>query len=218
MVKPVILDETTVREFAAYMKRFPELYAHLAQMLKRRVSVSHPLILDLGAGPGLLSAEILRQIPDATVVAVDPLETMLDLACTQAKQVVGGTFTAVQGVSERIPLKDRSFDGIISRFSLPYWPQPEESFQEMHRVLKPGGIVVLEELNNDFPRWKLSLLKVRMRTRGAGRNVANYHVEAYPQAHTIEQVQQFFMSNGFFVVETEGTRIEWRFIVVAQKT
>jgi len=217
MVDSVKLDEATVREFTAYMKRFPELYAHLAQILKRHVAVSHPLILDLGAGPGLLSAEILKQIPEATVVGIDPLETMLSFAREHAKQT-DHKFIGVQGVSERIPFKDNSVDGITSRFSLPYWPQPEESFREMHRVLKPGGIVVLEELNKAFPHWKLILLGFRMLVRGAGKNVADYHIQAYPKAHTIEQVRQFFSTNGFSIQETEGTKTEWRFIVVAQKT
>ncbi len=217
MATSVILDEATVRAFAAYMKRFPELYTHLAAIIKRHVSSSHPLLLDLGAGPGLLSAELLRQIPQATVVGIDPLETMLKLAKEHTKQTGGENFAMVQGVSERLPLKDNSFDGIASRFSLPYWSQPEQSFKEMHRVLKPGGIVVLEELNKSFPHWKLALLTFRMRVRGADKRVSHYHSEAYPQAHTIDEVRRFFTTNGFTLLETEGTKAQWRFIVVAQK-
>jgi len=218
MVELVMLDEATVREFAAYMKRFPELYEYLVEIVKRHVSVCQPLILDLGAGPGLLSVKLLQQIPEAMVVGIDPLLQMLRLAKENVLPSYAHAFEALQGASEKIPLKDNIVDGIVSRFSLPYWPQPQESFKEMNRVLKPGGIVVLEELNKEFPRWKLSLLRLRMRVRGAGKKVADYHVEAYPQAHTLEQVQQFFATNGFTILETEGTRTEWRFIVVAQKT
>ena len=218
MVESATLDEATAREFAAYMKRFPELYEHLVEIVKRHVSDCHPLILDLGAGPGLLSVKLLQQIPEATVIGIDPLLQMLRLAKENVLPSYAHAFEAVQGGSEKIPLKEDIVDGIVSRFSLPYWSQPQESFKEMHRVLKPGGIVVLEELNKEFPRWKLSPLSLRMRARGAGKRVADYHVKAYPHAHTMTQVQQLFTDAGFTVLETEGKEKEWRFIVVAQKT
>jgi ubiquinone/menaquinone biosynthesis C-methylase UbiE len=214
----VLLNETTIREFAAYMKRFPELYEYLAEIVKRHVSSYHPLILDLGAGPGLLSVKLLQQIPEATVVGIDPLVQMLRLSKENVLQSYAPSFEALQGASEKIPLKDSIVDGIVSRFSLSYWPQPDESFAEMHRVLKSGGIVVLEELNKEFPAWKLSLLKLRMRMRGASREVADYHVDAYPHAHTMEEVQRLFTDAGFIILETEGKKKEWRFIVVARKT
>jgi ubiquinone/menaquinone biosynthesis C-methylase UbiE len=217
MVEPVSLDERTIHEFARYMKRFPELYEHLADIVKRQISVCHPLLLDLGSGPGLLSVKLLQQIPEAEVVGIDPLPQMLRLAKENVLKSYAHAFEVMQGASEKIPLKDDSVDGIVSRFSLPYWSQPSESFTEMYRVLKSGGIVVLEELNKEFPSWKLSLLRLRMYARGAGRRVADYHVKAYPQAHTMTEVQQLFTSAGFTVLETEGTKKEWRFIVVARK-
>jgi ubiquinone/menaquinone biosynthesis C-methylase UbiE len=199
------------------MKRFPELYEHLADIVKRQISVCHPLLLDLGSGPGLLSVKLLQQIPEAEVVGIDPLPQMLRLAKENVLKSYAQAFEVLQGASEKIPLKDDSVDGIVSRFSLPYWSQPEESFREMHRVLKPGGIVVLEELNKEFPGWKLMLLKLRMRVRGASARVANYHTRAYPQAHTSEEVQRLFTDAGFTILETEGKKKEWRFIVVARK-
>jgi ubiquinone/menaquinone biosynthesis C-methylase UbiE len=214
----VLLDEKTIREFAAYMKRFPGLYEYLAEIVKRHVSVCHPLLLDLGAGPGLLSVKLIQLIPEATVVGIDPLPQMLRLAKENVLQSYAHAFEALQGTSEKIPLKDDLADGIVSRFSLPYWQQPEVSFREMHRVLRPGGIVVLEELNKEFPGWKLLLLKFQMFIYGASGRVADYHVKAYPWAHTMEEVQRLFTDAGFTIVETEGTKQGWKFIVVARKT
>ena len=87
----------------------------------------------------------------------------------------------------------------------------------MRRVLKPGGKVVLEALNRDFPTWKLSLIKIRMLFNRAGRDVTKYHVDAYKLAHTAEQVEQFFTDAGFTISEKEGKKNEWRFIIVAEK-
>jgi ubiquinone/menaquinone biosynthesis C-methylase UbiE len=87
----------------------------------------------------------------------------------------------------------------------------------MMRVLKPGGKVILEALNRDFPKWKLLLIKIRMLFNHAGLDVTKYHVDAYKLAHTIEQVEKFFIDAGFTICEKEGKKNEWRFIVVAKK-
>jgi demethylmenaquinone methyltransferase / 2-methoxy-6-polyprenyl-1,4-benzoquinol methylase len=212
-----LVNETTAESFAEYMKRFPELYSSLASLVKKHVSVSHPCILDLGAGPGLLSLEILKQIPDATVIGIDPLDKMLRLAKENVVQGNVSAFEPILGVSEKIPLKNNSVDVVVSRFSLPYWKQQELSFQEMKRILKPGGRVVLEALNRKFPAWKLLAIKIHMLFNKAGRDVTKYHIDAYNDAHTIEQVQSYFTSAGFTILETEGKKGEWKFIVVAEK-
>jgi ubiquinone/menaquinone biosynthesis C-methylase UbiE len=212
-----LVDDKTAEEFAAYMKKFNDLYEYLASVVQRYSSSSHPFILDLGAGPGLLSVEIFRKIPQATIIGIDPLIKMLQLAKRNVKNADFQTFEPVVGVSENIPLKYNTVDVIASRFSLPYWTQPNKSFQEMMRVLKPGGKIVFEALNRDFPIWKLLLIKIRMLFNWAGRDVTKYHVDAYKLAHTIEQVEQFFTDAGFIISEKEGKKSEWKFIIVAEK-
>jgi len=212
-----LVDDKTAEEFAAYMKKFIDLYEYLASLVQRHSSSSHPFILDLGAGPGLLSVEIFRKMPQATIIGVDPLIKMLQLAQGNVTNADFQTFEPIVGVSENIPLKNNTVDMIASRFSLPYWTQPNKSFQEMMRILKPGGKVVLEALNRDFPKWKLSFIKIRMLFNRAGRDVTKYHVDAYKLAHTIEQVEQFFTDAGFMICENEGKKSEWRFIIVAEK-
>lgn len=198
------------------MKRFPELYAYLARIVKHHVSQS-PVILDLGVGPGLLSIEILKQIQDATIIGVDPIATMLRLAQENARQATTNRLEFIQGVSEKIPFKNDTVDVIISRFSLPYWKHPQESFAEMRRVVKPGGKVIIEALNRNFPAWKLSLIKLHMLFNRAGRDVTKYHIDAYKLAHTMEQIEELFTHTGFTILEKEGKKNEWRFIIVAGK-
>jgi ubiquinone/menaquinone biosynthesis C-methylase UbiE len=212
-----LVDDKTAEEFAAYMKKFSDLYEYLASVVQRHSSTTHPFILDLGAGPGLLSVEIFRKMPQATIIGIDPLIKMLQLANGNVKNADFQTFEPVIGVSENIPLKNNTVDMIASRFSLPYWTQPNKSFQEMMRILKPGGKVVLEALNHDFPTWKLFSIKIHMLFNQAGRDVTKYHVDAYKLAHTVQQVEQFFTDAGFTISEKEGKKNEWRFIIVAEK-
>jgi ubiquinone/menaquinone biosynthesis C-methylase UbiE len=199
------------------MKKFSDLYVSLSKVVKNYTGTSQPRILDLGTGPGLLSIEILRQIPDATVVGVDPLMKMLFLARENVHKSDVQAFEPILGVSEKLPLTEKSIDTIVSRFSLPYWKRPSESFLEMYRVLKPGGTVVLEALNRDFPRWKLLGIKIGMLFNRAGRDVTRYHVEAYSFAHTQEEVEMFFKKSGFHILEKAGKKNEWKFIIIAEK-
>mgnify|MGYP001571989089 CR=1 FL=1 len=212
-----MVDDKTADEFTAYMKKFTDLYIALSKSVKKYSKTTHPRILDLGCGPGLLSVEILKQIPDATVIGIDPLIKMLSLAKKNIEESCVEIFEPVLGVSEEIPLKDSSIDTIVSRFSLPYWKQPQTSFLEMNRVLKPNGKIIFEALNSNFPKWKLFGIKVGMLLNRAGRNVTKYHVDAYTLAHTQEEVETFFKKSGFVILEKEGTKNEWKFIIVAEK-
>jgi ubiquinone/menaquinone biosynthesis C-methylase UbiE len=212
-----LVDDKTADEFTAYMKKFTDLYIALSKSVKKYSTTTHPRILDLGCGPGLLSVEILKQIPDATVIGIDPLIKMLSLAKKNIEESCVEIFEPVLGVSEEIPLKDSSIDTIVSRFSLPYWKQPLNSFLEMNRVLKPNGKIIFEALNSNFPKWKLFGIKVGMVLNRAGRDVTKYHVDAYTLAHTQEEVETFFKKSGFVILEKEGTKNEWKFIIVAEK-
>lgn len=213
----LLVDDKTANEFTTYMKKFPDLYFAFSILVKKYTTTSHPCILDLGCGPGLLSIEILKQISDATVIGIDPLIKMLMLAKENADTSDIQIFEPLRGVSEKIPLKDKSIDIIVSRFSLPYWKQPQESFSEMNRVLKPKGRIIFEGLNGNFPRWKLFGIKVGMLLNQAGRDVIKYHVDAYALAHTQKEVEMFFQKSGFTILEKEGKKNEWKFIIVAEK-
>lgn len=213
-----LVEDTNAEAFAKYMKKFRDLYRHLAQITQNNTASLQPVIVDLGVGPGWLSVELHRIIPKAVVIGIDPLLKMLQLARKNTRDAHFYTFEPMRGVSEHLPLKNETVDVIMSRFSLPYWKDQEASFKEMRRILKPGGRVVFEALNRDFPSWKLSAIKIKMILNRAGRDVTKYHVDAYKDAHTIEQVVRLFIDAGFSILEKIGKRSEWRFIIVAEKT
>lgn len=196
------------------MKKYPELYHHLARVVKHYAPKKKPVIIDLGVGPGLLSQELHTQMPNAIIIGVDPNKKMLSLAQQNA---CFDTFEAKLGSSENIPVDDGSADIVVSRFSLTYWKDPKKSFSEMFRVLKKDGCVILEVINKDFPIWRLFLIKVHMLFNKAGADVTKYHVDVYKDAYTIDQVEQFFFNAGFSVVEKEGNRKEWKFLIVGKK-
>lgn len=199
------------------MKKFIDLYASLSKIVQSYTNRAYPAILDLGCGPGLLSVEIQKQIPDSMVIGIDPLITMLVLANKNMQETGFRGFNPILGVSEKISLKNESIDTIVSRFSLPYWKYPDQSFSEMHRVLKPGGKIIFEALNKEFPRWRLFCIKIGMLLNHSGRDVSKYHVDAYDFAYTQEEVEMFFEKAGFTILKKEGKKNEWKFLVVAEK-
>lgn len=199
------------------MKKFTDLYATLSKIVQTHTDKPNPVILDLGCGPGLLSIEIQKQIPDSMVVGIDPLMKMLVLANKNMEESGVRVFNPIRGISEKIALKNESIDTIVSRFSLPYWKFPQQSFSEMHRVLKPGGKIIFEALNKEFPRWRLFCIKIGMLLKRSGRDVSKYHVDAYDLAHTQEEVEMFFKKAGFTILQKEGKKNEWKFLVIAKK-
>ena len=213
------IDNKTTEKFAWYMKKYPTLYENLAKIIKKNLPqlLSKPLIVDLGAGPGLLSAEIRKLMPETNVISLDASVKMLEMAEKHAFKDDFRKFAVILSMSENIPLKSNSVDIVVSRFSLPYWEQPEASFAEIFRILKPGGRVVLEALNKDFPKWRLFLIKLHMFINLAGRGVIRYHIDAYEIAYTVEQVWRFLTDAKLSIIGKEGNKKDWKFTIIAEK-
>lgn len=211
-INKIKIDEITSRRFENYMKKFPELYNSLASIVKNYVSnkIKKPIIIDLGCGPGLLSKEINKLIPNGKIIGMDQSVDMLKIARENAK------IETIQVISEKIPLDNDSADALVSRFSLTYWKNPKESFSEIYRVLKPNGIVVMELLNREYPRWKIFYRKIAMIFKGAGW-VARYHADAYKTAYTFDNAKKLIINSGFKINNIIGNKRNWSFIIVANK-
>ena len=105
-------------------------------------------ILDLGAGTGGL-ALILAEEGASEVVGVDISPAMLEVAEYLRLSSALPTANRVSfrlAAAQRMPFRSDSFDGIICRLVLHHTHKPEHILQEVVRLLKPGGILILAEL------------------------------------------------------------------------
>jgi ubiquinone/menaquinone biosynthesis C-methylase UbiE len=213
------IDDKTTEKFTKYMMKYPELYKNLANLVKKNISkkIHQPIVVDLGMGPGLLSKEINRIMPEVTIIGLDPLKKMLKITKKYALTNNLNRIDPILSVAENIPLKNDSVDIIISRFSLLYWKHPNTGFSEIQRVLKPNGKLILETINADFPRWKLFLIKYLMLIKSAGKEVIRYHIDAYDSAYTRAQVEKLVTDNKLRILKKEGNRKDWKFILIAEK-
>jgi arsenite methyltransferase len=108
------------------------------------------VVLVLGPGPGVgLEAAGAHS---GHVVGVDPSETMLT-ACAQrcAGLIEKGKVELVRGDAENTGQSDASVDVVLSVNNVMLWPDWHAGFAELHRVLRPGGRMLISVHNKWLP-------------------------------------------------------------------
>jgi ubiquinone/menaquinone biosynthesis C-methylase UbiE len=113
-------------------------------------------ILDAGCGPGNLVPELARR--GCRVYALDASPNMLRLARSNATRFHNVTYHA--GNIEALPFADESFDLVCSAGVIEYLERCDRAVAEFHRVLRPGGRLILPTTNVIAPaHWLRPLLE-----------------------------------------------------------
>jgi SAM-dependent methyltransferase len=99
-------------------------------------------VLDVAAGAGDQTLQAAVQVgPAGHVLATDISPAILDFAAAEARRAGLYNVTTQAMDGEHLELSDQSFDVVISRVGLIYFPDQQQALREMHRVLVPGGRV-----------------------------------------------------------------------------
>jgi len=104
-------------------------------------------VLDIGCGAGLdsLTAGHLAG-PDGRVVGLDVTEAMIERARAHQARLGLANVTFQVGEAEALPFPDASFDAVISNGVFNLTLNKEKALREAHRVLKPGGRLMLADM------------------------------------------------------------------------
>jgi len=117
---------------------------------------SGSVVLDLGCGAGadlLIAAQMTG--PTGRVIGVDMTASMLDRARASADDMGLGNVELHEGLIESVPLDDASVDVVISNGVIDLVPDKDAVFDEIDRVLRPGGrlqladVVIHHEVSED---------------------------------------------------------------------
>ncbi|HZJ25939.1 MAG TPA: methyltransferase domain-containing protein [Acidimicrobiia bacterium] len=109
-------------------------------------------ILDVGCGPGFYLVELVDSVgPDGSMIGVDSSATMLGIAAGRCEGHHNVTFR--EGDATALPVEDASFDAVFSVQVLEYVPDVTAALAEMHRALKPGGRIVVWDIDWATVSW-----------------------------------------------------------------
>lgn len=112
--------------------------------------------LEIGFGTGRFAELLLAGIPDVFIAGLDPTSTMVETAQQRFKRKgFGSQVDFREGTDEIIPWGDEYFGAVIAIHSFQFWENPENSFKEIRRVLKPNGRIILVFRNHspNPPDW-----------------------------------------------------------------
>jgi len=121
-----------------------------SRLLKRldliRLS-SAKTILDIGCGTGVITRELEKLFPKATILAADLAHGMLVHAKHKKKWLSKQQFICSD--IEQLPLPDNSIDFIYSNMMLHWCNNLDQAFAELNRILKPDGLFLFSTLGPD---------------------------------------------------------------------
>ena len=109
-------------------------------------------VLDVGCGPGALTAELVRRLGPAAVCAADPSDSFVAAARERQPAV-----TVRRAAAEQLPFEDRAFDSALAQLVVHFMADPVVGLREMSRVTRSRGVVAACVWDHDGGKGPLSV-------------------------------------------------------------
>jgi SAM-dependent methyltransferase len=155
-------------------------------------------ILDLGSGAGQILRHLIKVAPEGTqIVACDLSHQMLRRARKRVKSLRPAYVAADM---TRLPFADASFDCVTCGYVIEYLPDPRPGLEEIGRVLRPGGSLLLLATEDNFNgmltsrTWKCRTYNRRELQEACEQSGLPWHGELW-----FTPVHRFFRMGGILV-------------------
>jgi len=183
------IDDPDVAKGFNRVARMPQMKLMRWFVARRATSmVARGEAIDLGCGPGYLVVEMVRQAPGLHVTGVDLSDEMLAEAEDYAQQrSIGQAAAFRKGDVRQIPFEDGSVDLVVSTLSLHHWSDPVAVLDEVARVLRPDGSLLVFDLRRDVPApvwlllWVVTAFVVSPALRRANEPLSSRNAAYTPQ-------------------------------------
>jgi len=116
-----------------------------AAILRALLPRPRGVVVDLGCGDGVFTAQVARQVGAGRTIGVEFVDSIADRARDAGVEVV------VADLGERLPLDDESADVVHSNQVIEHLPRTDHFLAEIRRILKPDGYAVVS--TNNLSSW-----------------------------------------------------------------
>jgi len=158
--------QNLLRRYSGYARIYDRRWARYSEETLGRTLIaipaaSYPRVhVDVACGTGLLAAKIRERWPQATIIGVDVTQEMLEKARQRLPEDRLTQWR--QGQAEQLPVESGIADVVTCTNAFHLVQDAPAALAEIHRVLKPGGTLVIVDWSTDKPsmRWRAALMKL----------------------------------------------------------
>jgi demethylmenaquinone methyltransferase/2-methoxy-6-polyprenyl-1,4-benzoquinol methylase len=156
--------DVTARELFAPLGPTYDRYARLfsfgqdprwRRFLVSRVPASATRVLDVASGTAAVAIQLAWAMPERTVVGIDQSPEMLAAGRARiARAGLGDRVELREGRAESLPFADGEFDALTFTYLLRYVDDPLATMRELARVVRPGGVIAMQEFGLPRGVWR----------------------------------------------------------------
>jgi len=161
-------------------------------------------LLDCGCGTGPMISLLHKKDPTKNYTGLDITPKMIEVG--KAKNLSNTRF--IVGDCEDLPFEESSFDAVICSNSFHHYPNPQKFFDSVHKVLRPGGRLILQ----DYTAPKLVLWLMNHTEMP----IANLIGHGDVAARSLDEIQSFCDNSGLVVEKLQSAK-KFRMHLVARK-
>jgi demethylmenaquinone methyltransferase / 2-methoxy-6-polyprenyl-1,4-benzoquinol methylase len=111
--------------------------------------------VDVASGTAAVSIALARAEPERTIVGIDQSNEMLAAGRARIEQAgLASRIELREGRAEALPFADGEFDALTFTYLLRYVDDPAATMRELARVVKPGGVIAMQEFGLPRGIWR----------------------------------------------------------------